>query len=80
MVGKTELFRIPESWADLATKVREGAISEIFGSQVSLKVKITPWEMKNTLQHYCDKTIDGKMALNCECCFGNCTNHYFCRF
>jgi len=29
--------------------------------------------MKNTSQHYCDKTMDHEMALYRECCFPNCS-------
>jgi len=29
--------------------------------------------MKHTSQHYCDKTMDGKMALYHKCCFPRCT-------
>jgi len=49
-----------------------GAISVIFGSQVSLRVHSVK-EMKYTSQHCCDKTVDGKMALYRECCFLNCS-------
>jgi len=30
-------------------------------------------ETKHTSQHCCDKTMGGKLALNRECCFPNCT-------
>jgi len=33
-------------------------------------------EMKYASQHFCDKTMDGKMALYCECCFPNCTQSW----
>jgi len=29
-------------------------------------------QMKYISQHYCDKTMDDKMALYHECCFPNC--------
>jgi len=30
-------------------------------------------EIKCRSQHYCDKTMDGRMAFDHECCFPNCT-------
>jgi len=33
-------------------------------------------EMKCTSQHFCDKTMDDKMALYCKCCFRNCTQSW----
>ena len=33
-------------------------------------------EMKYTSQHFCDKTVDDKIALYCECCFLNCTQSW----
>jgi len=45
-----------------------GAILVIFGIQVSFAFTAVI-EMKYTSQHCCDKTMDGKMTLYCECCF-----------
>jgi len=33
-------------------------------------------EMKYTSQNFCDKSMDDKMALYCECCFPNCTQSW----
>ena len=46
-----------------------GAISVIFGSQVSLRVCYCKRDFKYTSQHCCDKTMVVKMALNRECWF-----------
>ena len=54
-----------------------GAISVIFGIQVSSRVHYCIREMKYTSQHCCDKTMDGQMALYRECCFPNCTKSWW---
>ena len=33
-------------------------------------------EMKYASQNFCDKSMDDKMALYCECCFPNCTQSW----
>ena len=48
-----------------------GAISVIFGSQVSYRFS-TVIRKKHTSQHCCNKTMDDKMALYHERCFPNC--------
>jgi len=57
-----------------ACKFRGGAISVIFGNQVSLLVHYSKRDEVSS-QHFCDKTMDEKMALYCECCFPNVQNH-----
>jgi len=52
-----------------------GSISVIFGSQYHCEFTGVR-EMKYTSQHFCDKTMDGKMALYRECCFPNCTKSW----
>jgi len=50
-----------------------GAISIIFGSQVSLQVHYCKTdEVGYTSQHCCHKTMDDQIALYRECCFPNC--------
>jgi len=34
-------------------------------------------EMKHTLQHCCDKTLDDKTSLYLEYCFPNCTKSWW---
>jgi len=67
--------RIADAGSDPASKVREG------GRFQYLVVKshygfTTVTEMKYTSQHCCDK-IDGKMVLNREFCFPNCTKSWW---
>ena len=70
------LMRLSKPGVDPASKVSGGAISVIFGSQVSLRA------------HYCKrdevyfttllwKTMEGKMALYRESYFSNCTNSWW---
>jgi len=71
-------LQLCEAGADPASKPR-GAISVIFGSQVSLRFDYCK-RMKYTSQHCCAKTMDDKMALYCECCFPNCTKSLWIKF
>jgi len=57
--------------ADPVSKLRGGDFSDIVKSHNGFAAVR---EMKNTSQHCCDKTMDGKMALYRECCFQDCKN------
>jgi len=69
--GNHGCFRQQHLGVDPASKVR-GAISVIFGSQVSLRLRCCK-RVKYTSQHCCVKTMDDKMALYREFGFLNCT-------
>jgi len=61
--------------ADKAIKVRVGDFNNIWLVKSHYCV-ITVREMKCTSHQCCGKTMDGKMALNCEFCFPNCTKSW----
>ena len=63
--------RARKAEADPVSKLRGGDFSDIVKSQNGFAALR---EMKNTSQHCCDKTMDGKMALYRECCFPDCKN------
>jgi len=69
-LNKHNNYNFFQSWPDPASNFR-GAISVIFGCQVSLNVHY--FKRDYTSKHCCDKKLDDKMALNSECCFPNCT-------
>jgi len=61
-----------QTGADPASQCR-GATTAIFGSEVSIGVHYCKRDEVGSRsyasQHYCDKTMDGKMALYRKCCF-----------
>jgi len=68
--------REAQSRSDKASMARGGDFSNIWLVKSHYCVT-TVREMKYTSQHCCDKTMDGKMALNCEYCFSNCTKSWW---
>jgi len=73
--GPFERKVLMHSGADPASKVR-GAISVIFGSQVSARFHYCKRD-EYTYQHCCEKTIYDKFALRRECYFPNCTKSWW---
>jgi len=65
-----------EAGADPASKFRGGDFHNIWLSSL-IRGFTTVREMNYASQHCCVKTMEGKISLNCECFFRNCTKSWW---
>jgi len=72
---KSGCLDLPCHWAgaDPTSKAKGGDFSYIWQSSL---ITTTAREMKHTSQYWCDKTMDGKMALFRERCLPNWTKSW----